>query len=215
MIDGVLDGDWIDVTRPLAAETCRWPGDPSVELSRFSDMRKGDVSNVSKLTLCTHSGTHIDAPLHFIAEGAATETAPLNVLMGTARVIEIHDPVSIRRAELEKHSIQAGERILFKTQNAKLPWDGDFRMDFVYIAADGASYLAEKRVAFIGVDGMSVGGFYQDMVETHVALLGAGIWIAESLDLRLVQPGLWDMICLPLKLVGGDGAPARIVLRKQ
>src|SRR5690606_8677110 len=102
---------------------------------------------------------------------------PLNVVMGRVRVIAIEDPVSIRRAELEKHDIREGERLIFRTRNISIKWNSAFQMDFVYIAADAARYLAEKHVAFVGVDYMSVGGFYQDMVETHEALMRGNVWI--------------------------------------
>lgn len=204
---------WLDVTRTVTAGMAHWPGDPEVEIDLIVDMSKGEACNVSRLSMCAHTGTHMDAPVHFLRDGAGVEAAPLAVLMGMARVIAIEDPVSVRRAELEKHAIQAGERIIFRTRNTLIPWESDFRMDFVYIAADAAQLLAEKKVSLVGIDYMSVGGFYHDMVETHVALLEAGIWIVENLDLREIAPGPWEIICLPLKIPGCDGAPARALMR--
>jgi arylformamidase len=205
---------WIDVTRPVTAGMVHWPGDPDVAIDKVADMARGDVCNVTRMSLCVHAGTHMDAPAHFLRDGAGMETVPLDVLMGPVRVIPIEDPVSIRRAELEKHHIQAGERVILRTSNISIPFNSEFRMDFVYIAEDAAKYLAEKKVSMVGVDYMSVGGFYQDMVETHVALLKAGIWIVENLDLTEVEPGDWEIICLPMKLVGSDGAPARVLMRR-
>lgn len=206
---------WLDVTRPITTGMLHWPGDPDVEVDLIADMSKGDSCNVSRLIMCTHTGTHMDAPVHFLRDGAGVEAAPLEVLMGPARVIAIDDLVSVRRAELEKHAIQAGERILFRTRHSFMPWDGEFQMDFVHIAADAALFLVERKVSLVGIDYMSVGGFYHDMVETHVALLGAGIWIVENLDLREITPGDYEMICLPMKIVGCDGAPARVLMRRK
>lgn len=205
--------EWRDVTRPMIAGMVHWPGDPEFAVDLISDINRGDTCNVSRLTLCAHTGTHMDAPFHFLADGVGIEAAPLNSLMGSARVIAVDDPVSVRRAHLEQYEIMPGERIFIKTANCSIPWDGEFCMDYVYIAADAAQYLAEKGIALLGVDYMSVGGFYQDMVETHKALLGADVWIVENLDLREIEPGNWEIICLPLKIVGGDGAPARVLMR--
>ncbi len=213
MSQGNISGGWIDVTLPMEAGMAHWPGDPQVEIDRIVDMGKGDICNVSRVTMCAHSGTHMDAPAHFLRDGAGVDTAPLEVLMGPARVIAIDDPVSIRRADLEKYHIQAGERIIFRTRNSQFSRDGGFQMDFVHIASDAAQYLAGQKVSLVGIDYMSVGGFYQDMVETHVALLGAGVWIVENLDLQHIGPGDWELICLPMKIVGCDGAPARVLMR--
>ncbi|MDE3195749.1 MAG: cyclase family protein, partial [Acidobacteriota bacterium] len=147
--------------------------------------------------------------------GADTiESLPLEAVIGPARVIAIDDPHSIGRAELERHSIAARERVLFKTANSARLWDTDeFDEDFIFIARDGAEYLAERGVQTVGVDYLSVGGFRQDAVETHVALLGAGIWVIEGLNLSAIAPGSYELICLPMKLAGSEGAPARAVLR--
>ncbi len=209
---GIGDG-WIDVTRPITAGMARWPGDPEVEVELLSDMSKGEACNVSRLSMCAHTGTHMDAPVHFLRSGAGIEAAPVQVLLGPARVIAIDDPVSVRRAELEQYDLQTGERIILRTRNTQIDWNGGFQMDFVHIAADAARFLADRKVSLVGIDYMSVGGFYHDMVETHVALLEAGIWIVENLDLREIAPGDWELICLPMKILGCDGAPARVLMR--
>lgn len=214
MNDLIDSAEWLDVTRPITPGMTHWPGDPDVEVERLSNIDRGDSCNTSRVVLCTHTGTHIDAPLHYIRDGAAVEAAPLAVFMGPAQVIEVDDPVSIRRAHLENHDIQPGSRILFKTRNSLIDWDGAFQRDYVHISSEAAQYLAERGVVLVGVDYMSVGGFYQDMVQTHVALLGANIWVIENLDLRQVTAGEWEIICLPLKIQGGDGAPARVLMRK-
>jgi arylformamidase len=214
MTDSLKASEWIDVTRPVYVGVSHWPGDPDVEIERIADMRRGDHCNVSRLNMCVHTGTHIDAPQHFIKDGATAEAAPLGVMIGPAKVIEIEDPVSRRRAAREAEDIRPGDRILFRTRNTMIPWESPFQMDFIYLAADAAHYLAEKKISLVGVDGMSVGGFYNDMIETHVALLDAGIWIIENLDLRKIKAGPCEIISLPMKLVGTDGAPARVLIRQ-
>jgi arylformamidase len=157
----------------------------------------------------------MDAPLHFIRNGRTIDEMPLDATVGRARVVQIDDPKSIKREELLAQAISAGERILFKTANSAKAWSSDkFEEDFVFIAQDAARYLAERGVLCVGVDYLSVGGFHEDGPETHHALLEAGVWIIEGLDLKAIEPGEYDMACLPLKLIGAEGAPARAILRR-
>ena len=140
---------------------------------------------------------------------------PLEAAIGPARVIPISDRESIKVEELAGHDIQPGERILFKTYNSEHCWDTDsFVEDFVYLSAPAARYLVERGVRLVGIDYLSVGGFQADGEETHQALLKAGIWIIEGLDLKQVRPGRVELVCLPLKIAGGDGAPARALVRQ-
>ena len=139
---------------------------------------------------------------------------PLTATIGRAREIEIRDPESIKPEELRPHRIQRGERVLFKTRNSARCWQtDDFVEDFVYISQEAARYLAAQQVQTIGVDYLSVGGFFKDGVETHHALLEAGIWIIEGLNLANVAPAIYELVCLPLKIEGSDGAPSRAILR--
>jgi arylformamidase len=135
---------------------------------------------------------------------------PLDAVNGPCRVIGIADREAIRSAELVRQEIAPGERLLFKTRNRL---DGPFDESFVFLAAEAARYLAGRGVRSIGVDGPSIGGFHHDLIETHQTILGAGIWVIECLDLTAVAPGRYELICLPLKIVGADGAPARAMLR--
>jgi arylformamidase len=161
-----------------------------------------------------HTGTHMDAQLHFFQKGKGIHIMPLSVAMGQARVIEIRDPESIKPEELRPHQIQRRERILFKTRNSPRCWQTDeFVEDFVYISQEAARYLAAQQVQTVGIDYLSVGGFFKDGVETHHALLEAGIWLIEGFNLSEVEPGTYELICLPLKIVDADGAPARAILR--
>ena len=192
-----------------------WPGDPAFRIERAQDQEKGDVATVSRMTLGVHTGTHMDAPLHFIRNGAAIDSMPLDATVGRARVIEIDDPKSIKRGELLSHGILPGERILFKTRNSDGAWNSDqFDEDFVFISHDAAAHLAECGVRCVGVDYLSVGGFREDGPETHHALLGAGIWIIEGLNLHGIEPGDYELACLPLRLIGSEGAPARAIIRR-
>jgi len=166
------------------------------------------------MSMGMHTGTHMDAPIHFLQDGKGIDQIPLTAAIGQARVIEISDTESIKPGELEPHEIGRGERILFKTRNSPRCWQtNDFVEDFVFISHEAAQYLAERQVQLVGVDYLSVGGFRVDGVETHAALLQAGIWIIEGLNLSQVQAGTYQLICLPLKIVGSDGSPARALLR--
>ena len=156
----------------------------------------------------------MDAPRHFLTEGAAIDALDLDAVLGPCRVIEIHDREAVHPQELPK-DLHVGERILFKTINSleyiKLE---HFVENFVYISREAADVLAHAGVRTVGIDYLSVGGFSKDLEETHLILLGAGIWIIEGLDLFGVEPGRYELACLPLRLMGADGAPARAALRR-
>lgn len=205
---------WIDISVPLHSGMVHWPDNPPIVIEHLLDLERGDAATVSAISLGVHSGTHVDAPRHFIRNGQGVHVAPFSALVGPARVIEIADTHAVSVAELQHHDIQPGERILFKTLNSTRCWQtDDFVEDFVYIAQDAARYLASRRVRTVGVDYLSVGGYTADGPETHQALLGGGTWIIEGLNLAAVLPGTYELFCLPLKIVDGDGAPARAVLR--
>jgi len=203
----------IDISVPLFSGMPNWPGDPPVRISRMRDQASGDNATVSRLEIGAHTGTHMDAPLHFIQGAPGIDSLPLDAVIGPCRVIELTDEQRIEKESLVRHTPEPGERILLKTRNSRRRWWEDpFDADFVYIAAAAARYLADCGIACIGVDYLSVGGYYRDGVETHRALLEAHIWVIEGLDLTTVEPGTYFLTCLPLKIQGGDGAPARAVL---
>jgi arylformamidase len=209
------EGGWIDVSVPLRSGMVHWPDNPPVRIERMLDVECGDAANVSTISLGSHTGTHMDAPIHFVPGGAGMDRMPLDATIGQARVIEIQDPISIKPDELDPHGIGRGERVLFKTQNStRRWWTQDFVEDFVYVSQEAARYLADRGVRTVGVDYLSVGGFWKDGVETHQALLGPGIWVIEGLDLSGIGPGEYELICLPLKVEDGDGAPARAIVRR-
>ncbi len=205
---------WIDVSVPLHNAMVHWPSDPPFSIKRVKDVKHGDTVNLSVISMGAHSGTHIDAPLHFIQQGQGVDKMPLDTTVGRARVIEIRDTESIKSGELLWHRIRRGERILFKTQNSSRVWRvSKFVEDFVFISDEAARFLVERGVRLVGVDYLSVGSFKQGGSYVHKTLLSGGVWIIEGLDLSQVSPGKHDLICLPLKLDEGDGAPARAILR--
>ncbi|HLK20795.1 MAG TPA: cyclase family protein [Bryobacteraceae bacterium] len=209
-----MSGEFIDISIPLRDGMAHWPGDAPFRRSESLLIAKGDVCNLSQISTSAHIGTHMDAPRHFLADGKGIETMPIDATIGPARVIAISNSERITIRELETHRLAKGERVLFKTRNSARLWKTDeFQEKFVYIPKDTAEYLAQCGVQTVGVDYLSVGGYEIDSAETHRALLGAGIWIIEGLNLEHVAPGEYELICLPLKIVGSDGAPARAVLR--
>lgn len=205
---------WIDVSAPLYDGMVHWPGDPPVSIERIADMEKGDVCNVTKLAMTAHCGTHMDAPRHFVRDGVSLEAMPLELAYGRARVIEIEDPVSVKPQELRRHRLRSGERILLKTANSTRRWTSNpaFLEDYIYLAKESAPYLAERDVKMIGIDYLSIARMGQEGDETHRLLLQAGIWIIEGLDLHATAQGSYQMVCLPLRIQGADGAPARVLL---
>jgi arylformamidase len=206
---------WIDISVGLHDGMVHWPDNPAVQISFAMAIDKGDACNVSNMSMGVHTGTHMDAPLHFIKDAQSIDTMPLSATIGRARVIEIQDTESIKVAELEPHHIQAGERILFKTINSTHYWQSDtFEKNFVFISHEAAQYLGELQIQTVGVDYLSVGGYFKDGPQTHHALLGAHIWIIEGLNLTPVSAGEYELVCLPLKLIGREGAPARAILKK-
>ena len=211
-----MSRDWIDASVPLHTGMVHWPTDPSVRIERFADMDKGAVCNVSKMDMCAHAGTHMDGLNHFIQDGAPLDTVPFDALIGPCRVIEIKDADSVKPAELKQHKIRKSERILFKTRNSKRNWwEEHFDPKFIHISHAAAEHLVDCGIRTVGIDYLSVGGYQRDGVECHQVILGAGIWIIEGLNLRQVKPGKYDLICLPVKIRNGDGAPARAILRRK
>jgi arylformamidase len=207
-------GSWIDVTVPLSPDLVRWPGDPPLELERISDLSRGDDSTFSAIRMGLHTGTHVDAPLHFVPGGGTVMEMPVDVMVGPARVIEsAADAISAE--EIEESRIERGERILFKTRNSAL-WKqgGGFREDFVHLSNQAARALARLEPRLVGIDYLSVSGYRKNEVEVHRTLLEAGIWIVESLDLSQVGAGTYELLCLPLKIAAAEGAPARVLLKR-
>jgi arylformamidase len=206
---------WSDISVPLRNGMVTWPGDAPFERISTLEIANGDTCNLSQISTTAHIGTHMDAPRHYLDGASGMDSMPIAASIGRARVIEIHDREAIRIPELEPHQLTQGERVLFKTGNSATCWKSDhFQKKYIYIPPETAYYLADRGVQTVGVDYLSVGGFESGGPETHRILLEAGIWIIEGLMLEHVEPGEYELVCLPLKIIGGDGAPARAVLRK-
>ncbi len=172
------------------------------------------MCNLTHLSMSAHTGTHMDAPRHFIADGKTMEQMPLEVGIGRCRVFVIDSEDQITADDLRKCKFARGQRVLFKTRNSARSWEmSEFDKDFISIRADAAQYLVDQGVMTVGVDYLSIGGYGKDVVETHRIMLGAGIWVIEGLDLSNINPGFYEIICMPLKIEGADGAPCRVALR--
>lgn len=211
-----VDG-WIDATATLQeGRTPVYEGDAPMTFTFLKDMRKGDGLTLSKYELGAHSGTHLDAPMHFIRDGAPVDQVALSSLVGPARVIQLADSVdAIDAAELTRHQWKGVERILFRTRSTSGRWmdSSRFHRDFAYLTGDAAQVLAEDGVKLVGVDYISAEKFAAPEPLAHRALLGRGIPIIEGLDLRDAPAGDYDLIILPMKVAGHEGAPARAILR--
>jgi arylformamidase len=205
---------WKDVTAPLHTGMVHWPDNPPVSIERMLDISKGDNANVSAMSMGSHTGTHMDAPVHFLNDGIGLDRMDLDATIGKARVIKIDDKEAIRPEAIRDESLDRGDRIIFRTRNSEEEWwSQSFKEDFVYLSHEAAQLLVERQVRTVGVDYLSVGGYKRDGAETHRALLGAGVWIIEGLSLHGIEPGDYELICLPLLVTGADGAPARALLR--
>lgn len=203
-----------DVTLPLSEDMIVYPGDPPVKIERKSIISKNEAAyNLSNYSFGSHSGTHVDPPLHFIENGVSVDKLPLELLMGRARVVEI-TASRIDETVLEEFDFTVDARVLFKTRNSYLLSEKRFVEDYVYVTPGAARALINNGIKVVGIDYLSVEKFGDESFETHHTLLGAGTVIVEGLDLREIAPGDYEMICLPLKVKGGDGAPARVVLRR-
>ena len=205
-----------DITVPVENGMPVWPGDPAVRLDRVASIAQGAHANVSSLSCGVHVGTHVDAPVHFLDGGPSVEAMPLDALIGRAFVADLRRATRIDAEALDKARIPPRvQRILFRTRNSEFWRRGEktFQTGFVAVDASGAEWLVRRKVRLVGVDYLSVAP-YKDSRATHQILLGAGVVILEGVDLSRVPSGAYQLYCLPMKLVGSDGAPARAVLAK-
>ena len=203
----------IDVSVPLDAKLPTYPGNTPFTLEATQRLAAGASSNVSAIHLSAHAGTHVDAPRHFFDAAGGAETLALDMLIGRARVVEVTSR-RIAAEDLEPYDLSEDLRVLIKTHNSRLWGDPTFHADFVGVAESGARYLVDHGVKVVGVDYLSVEIYKAPGKPAHHVLLGAGAIVIEGLNLRDVEPGIYEMFCLPLPVVGSDGAPARVVLRK-
>jgi arylformamidase len=205
---------FIDVSVPLASGLATYPGNPEFELHAIKRIAAGGSSNVSRLVLGTHTGTHVDAPRHFFDDGASVDALPLDLLIGRARVIQISRRGGITREDLSSAGLREDVRLLLKTANSGFWSGGPFREDYTHLTEPGARYFVEQGVKVVGIDYLSVEQFKKPGAPAHRALLSAGIIIIEGLNLADAEAGMYDMYCLPLRVAAADGAPARVVLKR-
>jgi arylformamidase len=204
-----------DITLTISPDLVVWPDDPPIELYRSSKMEDGANNNVSRLHMSVHSGTHVDAPYHFLEDGDTVENIPLDLLFGRAYVLHLPDEIDLITRELVENSTipPRTKRVLFRTRNSEI-WKSNrktFVKKFVALTPDAGEYLIKRGVKLVGVDYLSVASF-DEPVPTHQVLLRAGLVILEGLDLSGVRQGRYTLHCLPLKIAGADGAPARAIL---
>jgi arylformamidase len=203
-----------DISLGVSPDLPVWPGDPPIVLKRVAKIEDGANANVTHFSGSVHSGTHIDAPIHFLENGAGVEALPLNILIGRAYVIDLSDATVLDAETLEAAGIPPRtKRLLLKTKNSELwaKWETRFQEDFVGVNKSGAEWLIRKGVRLVGIDYLSIAPFKQSK-EPHQKLLGAEVVILEGLNLYEVRQGRYNLYCLPLKLMGSDGAPARAIL---
>lgn len=205
---------FLDVSVSLAAGIPAYPGNPEFELQPVKRIAAGDSSNVSKLVMGTHTGTHVDAPKHFFDDGAGVDALALDLLIGRAHVVEIPKRGGIGKDELASAGLREDIRVLLKTPNSAL-WNGEsFHQDYTYLTEDGARYLVNQGVKVVGIDYLSVEQFKKPGAPAHRALLSQSVVIIEGLNLAEAEAGMYEMYCLPLRIAGSDGAPARVVLKR-
>lgn len=204
----------LDVSVPLAAGLPVYPGNPDFELQPVKRIADGGSSNVSRLVMGTHTGTHVDAPRHFFDGAMSVDALPLDLLLGRARVVEISKRGGIGEEELAAAGLREDIRVLLKTSNSAL-WNGEgFHEEYTHLTEAGAKYLVDQGVKVIGIDYLSVEQFKKAGAPAHHALLSQGVVIIEGLNLSEADAGMYEMYCLPLRVVGGDGAPARVILKR-
>ena len=204
----------IDVSVPLSPALPTYPGNTPFSLEPIQRIAKGDHANLSTLHMSAHAGTHVDAPVHFFDGAPGTDSLPIEMLFGRTRVVDITSRHGIDADDLASIDLSEDIRVLFRTPNSRLWGDPEFHKDYVGVTESGARHLVDRGIKVVGVDYLSVEKFKTPGAPAHHILLGGGTIVIEGLNLRDAEPGVYDMYCLPLRIVGSDGAPARVVLRK-
>lgn len=210
---GASNTSIIDISVPLYEGMAAWPGSEDFRLERTTSIERGDEANVSAIKGDVHMGTHIDAPLHFVEGGVSVDSIPLDILCGPAAVADLTGVDAITGKELSALALPGDtSRVIFKTGNSGLWKEKSFDSNYVALTEDGAKWVVEKGIRLVGIDYLSIQP-YNDEPHVHRILLGAGVVVLEGLNLADVLPGRYELICLPLKLLGAEGAPARALLR--
>ena len=204
----------LDVSVLLTPGMPTYPGNPPFEIAPVKRVAQGDSSNVSKLDLGTHTGTHVDAPRHFFDDKPGVDALPLDLLIGRARVVDLPQRGGITEAHLESAGLREDLRVLLKTPNSALWNSPEFHKDYTYLTEGAARFLVAQGVKVVGVDYLSVEQFKKAGAPAHHVLLGNSVVIIEGLNLSDAEPGQYEMYCLPLRIAGADGAPARVILKR-
>jgi len=203
-----------DVSHAIYPGMLVWPGDPPVEVEESKAIAEGGSSNVSYLRMGSHTATHIDAPRHFFDDGKGVDALSLEVLWGRARLFHLPEARVIDRKLLEGLDLEGVSRILLRTSNSLRLKKLQFDPDYTYLSEDGAVYIVERGIKLVGVDYLSIEEYHKPGHPIHRTLLEAGVVIVEGLDLEVAPPGDYELVCLPLKIRDGDGAPARVLLKE-
>ena len=202
-----------DVSHSVATGGLVYPGNPEIDIELQQSVAKGAGANVSSISFGSHTGTHVDAAKHFFDDGQTVDEIPLEKLIGPATLLKFPDELkSIGAADLEKHDLGSHTRVLLCTRNSGLLHQAEFVKDYTFLAPDGAEYLVNRGVDLVGIDYLSIEQFHSGHHRTHLTLLQKKVVIVEGLDLSEPPPGEYELICLPIRLAGLDGAPARAVL---
>jgi arylformamidase len=205
----------LDVSLPLDDRVPIWPDNPPFDLTPVKRIAAGASSNVSRLTMGTHTGTHIDAPRHMIDGAPTLDQIPLDALVGPGRVVAVETGRAIEARHVSGDALQGSTRILFKTRNSSFWGSPRFRSDFVFLTEEAARALVEANVRLVGIDYLSIEEYKKPGAPAHRALLAAGVVVVEGLDLTAAEPGPYDVMCLPVRVAGADGGPARVILRRE
>ena len=204
-----------DISLPISPQLVSWPGDPSPKFTNVLSIHNGNNCNVTKLEMGVHTGTHIDAPYHFIENGAKSDEIDLSILLGRCLVIEVLSDHIINLSDIECYKLENFDRVLFKTSNSNM-WKIDttvFHKNFISLSLDAANHLINGGIKLIGIDYLSIESFNSKTHKVHKKLLSSNVIILEGVDLSDVNAGVYELICLPIKLVGCDGSPVRAILK--
>jgi len=202
----------IDVSRRIKTGMAVWPGDSGINIELNSSIKMGDPCNVSSIHMGLHTGTHIDAPLHFYNDMEDVSNLDLSMYIGYVRVFELNVSECITEDDIKEFYIEEGDVVFFKTANSDIPIMQEFKKDYIYISKSACEFLIGKGVKTVGIDYMSIDGYYKEGYLSHYTLLSRGIGVIEGLYLKEVEPGKYFFSCLPLNIEGADGSPARAVL---
>jgi arylformamidase len=203
-----------DATLPIQEGMVTFPGDPPFQIKPFFQRQKGDPFDLALMSMGTHLGTHLDPPAHYLERGATVDQLPLDTLVGPGMVLDMTGRTSVDQKDLEASEIGDHVRVLLKTDNGARLLDTSFYEDYVYLTEEGARYLARRGVQLVGIDYLSIERYKNPGAPVHQVLLEAGIVVVEGVHLLGVAPGPYEIFCLPLRIKGADGAPARVILRQ-